>query len=221
MNERRWMAPLLGIVFIVVVIVGFAVGGEPPDIDEGAAEAVEFYTDNEDEVIAGSLLQGIAAVLFVFFAGVLRSRLREAEDSRGTLSAIAFGGALIFAAGLAIDATINVAASEAVDEGVDPITIHTLAALWQNDWVPFAVGLLTFMIATGFSIVRFGLLPKWLGWVAIALAIIAATPVAGVGFIGTGVFIIVISVLLARRERAGAGPATTAPPPPPAAPPAV
>jgi hypothetical protein len=216
MEKRRWMAPLLGLVFIVLVIVGFAVGGEPPDLDEGAAEAAEFYLDNEDEVVIGSLIQGLAAVVFVFFGGVLRSRLREVEDPRGTLSAIVFGGTIIFATGLAIDATINIAAADAVDD-VDPVTIHTLASLWQNDWIPFAVGMLTFMIGTGLSIIRFGILPRWLGWIAILLAIIAATPIAGVGFIGTGVFIIVISVILARRERHGPGPAATTPAAPPPA----
>ena len=211
------MAPLLGILFIILAIVGFAVGGEPPDVDEGAAEAAAFYADNEDEVMLGSLLEGLGAVIFVFFAGVVRSRFREAEDSRGTLSTIAYGGALIFAVGLALDATINFAAAETVED-VDPVTTHTLAALWQNDWVPFAVGLMTFLIASGLSIVRTGVLPRWLGWAAIVIALFLATPIGGVGFIGAALFVVVVAVLLARRDRA-AGPAATAPPP--AAPPAV
>jgi hypothetical protein len=210
------MAPLLGILFIVLMIVGFSIGGEPPDVDEGAAEAVEFYTDNDDSVIASSLIAGLGAIVFVFFGGILRSRLREAEDTRGTLSAVAFAGTIIFATGIAIDATINFAAAEAVDD-VDPVTIHTLTSLWMNDWIPLAVGLLTFLIGTGLSILRTGILPKWLGGIAILIAILAATPIAAAGFIGAALFVVVISVLLARRDRAAAPPAAIAPATPPAA----
>lgn len=210
MNDRRWMAPLLGVAFIVLAIVGFAVGGEPPDIDEGAQASVDFYVDNDDSIFIGSALEGLGAVLFVFFGGVVRSRLREAEGQRGTLSAIVFAGTIIFGVGLAFDATINIALAEAADE-IDPVSAHALAALWQNDWVPFAVGLLTFLIATGLSIIRYGVLPRWLGWVAIVLAILVPTPAGAVGFIGSAVLVIIISVMLALRDR-------RAPPPTPATP---
>jgi hypothetical protein len=216
MNDKVWWAPLTGVLFIALVIVGFAVGGEPPDLDDGVEETVEFYADNRDSIFAGSAIEGIGAAVFIFFGGIFRSRLREAEGSRGTLSAIAFAGTIVFAAGLALDATFNIAINEAVEEQVDSNAVHGLAALWQNDWVPFAVGLLTFLVATGLSIIRYGLLPKWLGWVAILFAVLLVTPANPVGFIGTGVLVLVISVMLAMRERA----ATPGAPPPPAPPPA-
>jgi hypothetical protein len=214
-EDKRWMAPLLGIAFIVLAIIGFAVGGEPPDVDEGAQETLDFYLDEEDSVFFGSVLEGLGAVMFIFFGGVVRSRLREVEGPRGTLSAIAFAGTIVLAMGLAIDATINIAIADAAED-IDPVTAHTLAALWQNDWVPLVVGMLTFLIATGLSIIRYGVLPKWLGWAAIVLAILAPTPAGAVGFIGAAVFVIVLSVMLAMRDRNAASGSPAPPPPPPA-----
>lgn len=214
MTESHWWSPLLGVAFVVFAVVSFIVAGEPPDVDEGAQEALDFYVDNDVSVAVGSALEGIAALLLVFFGGVLRSRLRAVEGSTGTLSAVAFAGTIILAVGLAIDATINVALADAADD-IDPVSAHTLLALWQNDFVPLALGLLTFLIATGGAIIRTGILPKWLGWIAIVIAIFGPTPAGFVAFFGAALFILVISVMLAMRERNATPSTPTSPPPPP------
>ncbi|HEX2466713.1 MAG TPA: DUF4386 family protein [Solirubrobacterales bacterium] len=208
------MAPLTGVLFIVLAVVGFAVAGEPPDTDEGTQAIVDFYSDNEGSVVAGSIIQGLAAVAFLFFAGVLRTVLREGPGARGTLAAISFAGAVVFATGVAIDGTINLALAEEVDtEGFDPVAMQAMLGLWNNDWLPFAVGVLTFMLASGLAILRTGVLPSWLGWAAVAIAILAGTPIGFVAFFGSALFVLVVSVMLAMRERA----ATKGTPPPPAA----
>ena len=207
MDRHRWMAPLLGVLFIVLVFVGFAVGGEPPDTDEGADAVVQFYLDNEGSVAAGAAIQGLAAAVFLGFAGVLRTALREAPGARGTLAAISFAGAVVFATGVAIDGMISFALAEEADtEGFDPVAMQALMGLWNNDWLPFAVGILTFLFATGLAIVRTGVLPRWLGWAAIALGIIAMTPIGFVSFFGAALFVLVVSVMLALRERSAAAP---------------
>ena len=214
MRERHWWAPLLGVLFIALVIASIAIAGEPPDFDEGAQAAVDFYTDDKDSVEAGSLLGALGAILLLFFAGVVRSRLREAEEMRGTLSTIAFGGAVVLATGIALDSTINFAAAEAAGD-LDPGGIHTLSALWQNDWIPLAVGTLTFVLATSISILRFGVVAKWLGYVGIALAILMATPLGEFVFPVVGLWVIALSVMLALRDRnlaTGAPPAGQASP---------
>jgi hypothetical protein len=215
MDDKRWLAPLTGVLFIVMVFIGFAIGGEPPDTDEGAQAVVDFYNDNEGSVVAGSLIQGLAIVVFLFFAGILRTALREGPGARGTLAAISFAGAIVFATGVAFDATLNFALAEEADtEGFDPAAMQALLGLWNNDWVPFAVGLLTFLIASGWAILRTGVLPAWLGWGAIVISLFAPTPIGFVTFVGAAVFVLVVSVMLAMRERAATPGA-----PPPAAPP--
>jgi hypothetical protein len=56
-------------------------------------------------------------------------------------------------------------------------------------------------------------LPRWLGWAAIVIAILAGTPIAFAGFIGAALFVLVVSVMLAMREREARTPPPTAPPP--------
>jgi hypothetical protein len=205
---REWLAPLAGIVFFVLAVVGFLVQGEPPDVtEEPVREVVEHYTDNKDSVMVGSAIVTIGATFFVLFFGYLRKVLRAAEGEGGVLSLVAFAGAVIFAIGVAVDGTISFALAETADD-IDPTAVQALSALWENDFLPFALGVQVMLLATGLSVIRHGALPKWLGWVALLLAVIAVTPIGFIAFLATGIWVLVVSVLLTLRARA-------APPPPP------
>ncbi|MEA2471665.1 MAG: hypothetical protein QOE38_2664, partial [Thermoleophilaceae bacterium] len=67
--------------------------------------------------------------------------------------------------------------------------------------LPLVVGLFVFGLASGLAILRGTQLPKWLGWAALAIGIIAVTPV---GFVGLGLLILwtpTVGVLVWRRSR--------------------
>jgi len=67
---------------------------------------------------------------------------------------------------------------------------------------------MVFLFSFGIAVVRSGALPKWLGWVAIALGIVALIPPIGfAAFIGTALIILIVSILLAVRARSEAAPA--------------
>lgn len=72
MDNGSWLSPLTGILFIVFLIVGFALAGEPPDpTDDSVQEIVSFYAENDSKVIAGAIAQAIAGAMFIFFGGYL------------------------------------------------------------------------------------------------------------------------------------------------------
>jgi len=203
-RDRSWLAPLTGLAFVVLAVVAFAVSGEPPDATEDSArEIVNFYGDNKDAQFLGAILAAIAGTLFVFFGGYLRRVLSDAEGAGGFLAAVAFAGTIIFAAGLAIDGTITLTLAETADD-IDPTAVQALGALYNYDFLPFAMGNQVFMLATGISVVRHGALPKWIGWIAILLGVLAVTPIGFFAFIGTGILVAIISVMLAMRARAAA-----------------
>ena len=154
------------------------IGGEPKDAGNPAQEIVDHYIDNKDSIIIGAAIFGLACVALVFFAGYLRTVLRRAEGEGGMLSALTLVGAGIMATGLAIDATLLFAIAEAADD-LDPAAVQTLQAFWDNDFMPIAVGSVVFLLSSGIAIVRYSVLPKWLGFVAIILGIVGLTP-AGV-----------------------------------------
>jgi hypothetical protein len=217
--QRDWWAPLTGVLFIALLIIGFAVGGDPPDADSAPDEIVDWYVDNKDSVELSSFLAAIGGAVLIFFVGYLRKVLRAAEGEGGMLSILTLIGAAIFVTGLAIDATVGFAIAEAADDvtpdgNVDPLSIQALEAFWDNDWLPFAVGIEVLILSSGLSIVRHGALPKWLGWVAILLAIVALTPIGFAAFIGTAIWILVVSVMLTLQARSGpSAPAPAAAPP--------
>lgn len=209
-NDREWLVPLTGVLFIVLLIVGFVVGGEPPEADDPVREIVEHYTDDKDSIMLGALIGGLAIVALIFFMGYLRTVLRAADGGRSMLPSLVLVGTTIVATGAAIDGTISIALAEAADD-IDPAAVQALQALWDNDWLPFAVGSMVLLLSAGIAIVKTGALPRWLGWVAIVLAILEATPAGFFAFIGVAVWILIVSVMLAvRARRTPAAPAAPA-----------
>ena len=184
--------------FVVVVIISFVLAGEPPNADEPAAEIVEHYVDNKDSIEVGAFLGALAGTLLVFFFAYVRKVLRAAEE--GVVSAVVLIGAAIVALGAAIDSTISFAIAEAAED-IEPESVRTLQALWDNDFIPFVLGTQLLWFAAGISIVRHGALPKWLGWVAILFGVVALTPLGFFAFIAGALWILIVSIMLAQRAR--------------------
>ena len=81
-----------GIGFAVLALVGFGLPGTPPKADDTTTEIAGFFADHRKEILVGNFILGLAAILFLWFAGTLRSYLRAAEGGEGRLSAASFGG---------------------------------------------------------------------------------------------------------------------------------
>jgi uncharacterized protein DUF4386 len=211
MTRQSWLVPLTGLLFVVILIISFVVGGEPPDVDEGAAKIAEHYTDDKDSIEVGAFLSGLAAIFLVFFANYLRTIFQGTRAAATILV-----GAAIVAVAAGIDATLLFAMAETVED-VEPASIQTLQALWDNDFMPFMIGLAVFLASLGISIVRTAVLPKWLGWLTLVIALVSvAGPIGFFAFPATGLLIIVLSVWLTLRERRASAPPPAAPPPAPA-----
>ena len=208
--RRDWWAPLTGIAFVALLIVGLAVGGEPPNADEGAREVVDHYRDNKDAIEIGGAISVLAASLFVWFGATLRDTLRGRGDD-GIAPAVLFAGTIITAVGAAIDAMIAFSIAEAADD-VEPGSLLALQALWDNDFFPLALGIALFLLASGLSILRRGILPKWMGWAAVVLGVCGFTPIGWIAFLIGGIWVIAVSVMLTLRNRRGDEPAATPPP---------
>jgi hypothetical protein len=204
-DSKEWLVPLTGVAFIVLAIVGFAIGGEPTEAKDGAQKVVDHYVDNEDSIKVGAAIATFAGAVLIFFFGYVRKVLRAAEGPNGMLSLIAFVGAAIVAIGIAIDSTISFALAEGAGD-IEPTAAQALQALWDNDFLPLALGTVVMLLASGISIVRHGALPAWLGWIAILLAVIGVTPIGFAAFLGSAVWILIVSVILSMRARAAQPP---------------
>jgi hypothetical protein len=199
-RNREWLVPLTGVAFIVLGIISFVIGGEPESADEPVREVVDYYVDNKDSIQIAAFVGLAASLLLIFFGAYLRKVLQAAGPEGEMLSLVSFLGLVVVGIGFAIDTTISFALAEAADD-IDPVAVQALQALWDNDFLPIALGLLMFLWATGLSVIRSGVLPKWLGWVMILLGILGFTPIGFVAFIGSAILVLVLSILLSVRAR--------------------
>ncbi len=208
-SRNEWLVPLAGVAFVVLMIIGFIVGGEPKSADEPVNEVVDFYVDNKSSVQAGAIIGGLAMLMLVVFAAYLRRVLRDAGGPGEIWSALSFAGLVIVAIGFAIDITILIALSEAAED-VNPVAVQALQALWDNDFVPIALGATMFLLGTGAAILQSGVLPKWLGWLMLLLVIVGVTPIGFVSAIGAALLVLALGIVLSLRARSAAPPAATA-----------
>jgi hypothetical protein len=213
MSANR-LAALTGLAFVVLAVISAIIMGEPPDPDDPPLKIIAFYKDNDTELWISAFLTALAATALVFFAGYLGRVLRIASGPGHMLSWVVLAGATITAFAAALDATIIIALVESVDDQLPPVVIQTLNSLYGNDWIPFVVGGTIFSLAAGLSIVRHGGLPSWMGWIAIVLGVVSATPAGFVGFLGAGVWIAVASVMLFLRADEPDAPGAVPPPAP-------
>lgn len=198
--NRETLLPLTGALFLVLLIASFIIAGEPPDADEDVQEIVDHYVDNKTATEIGAMVGGIAAISLVFFGAYLRKLFSGALGGDSMLPGVILVGTSIIAVGGAIDGTISFALAEAADD-IEPTAVQAMQALWDNDFLPIALGIVIYLLAAGLAAVRSGAIPAWLGWIAIALAVIGVTPIGFVAFMGAALWTLIVSVLLSIRGR--------------------
>jgi hypothetical protein len=204
-NERRGSTrgrleraeSLTGIVFLALLISSFLVGGSPPDADASTRTVVAFWREHENGQIASALLAGFAAVFLVWFGGVVRTTLREAEGGPGRLATTAFGGFLLIAAGGLALCGFQFTAADTVGDVPDTVT-QTLSALSQDFYFLLDGGVLVAVFATAVATLRHGALPRWFGYLSLAVGVIFLIPAFVVAFPAFGVWMLILSVLIFR-----------------------
>jgi hypothetical protein len=200
-------APLAGLLAVALVVASILVTGfDDVATDDSTQEVVDFWADNDSQQIAGAFLGALSLVPLLWFLGSLRSALRTAEGGTGRLSAIAYAGGIVLAAGAAVDSSLQFAVADSVGD-VPPQVTQSLSVLYGDFFLAFPVGLGTLLLASALVVLRTRVMPAWLGWVALVLGIVSLTPVGFFAFLLVLVWIAVVSVVLFRQQP---GPTPTA-----------
>jgi hypothetical protein len=206
----KWFPPFTGVLFVgFVVAITILIGQGQDATKKTAQEIVNHYNDHNTRESIGAILIVFAASLILYFGGWLRRLLRDAEGPDGILSAVAFGGAIAFAAGAAVAGSIHLALADLADN-INPVALQAINGIDFDMFFFFPVGLGTLVLATGISAVRHGALPKWLAWVSVVLGVLFFTPAFFIFFFIGPVWFLVVSIWGIRHEL-GAGKAPTAP----------
>jgi hypothetical protein len=191
--------PLAGLVFLVLAIVSFSLAGDPTDLDESTAEYARYWSENDTEQVISAIIGCYAAVAFLWFSGSVREFVARVEPGKARLASIAQAGAAVFTAGLLVNSAIQFAAAESAGSVSNEAT-ETLGALYENFFFPMAGGMAVFLLAAGIGAVRHGAFDRRLGWIAIAIAVIALTPAGFIGFIASMIWTGLAAIVLYRQK---------------------
>jgi hypothetical protein len=214
MTQQRWpvLAPLTGVLFVLLAVLAFIIGGETPGTDDSPQKILDFYLDNDTSQLWAGAVLAWSTVPLMFFLGVLRSTLRAAEGPTARLSAVTFGGGIVLIFGALSFAGFTFTLGDVADDGLTPQAAQALNALNSDFFFPVAVGAATLLIATGIASLGSRALPAWLAWAALVIGIVALTPLGFFAFLAFLLWTLVTSVVLWRAR--AAGPPATAPPAP-------
>jgi Domain of unknown function (DUF4386) len=206
-DRNEWLWPLTGLLFAVLLIISLIVQGSPKGADKPANEVAQWYIDNKDSVEISAFIGTVAAVPLIFFGAYLRKVL---EGAGSTLAVLPLIGLTVVGIGGAIDNMLLFATAERAND-IPAESVRTIQAIWDNDFLPLFLGIMVFLWSVGIAVLRTDVLPKWLGWVAIVGGVISlAGPIGFIGALIAALWIIVASILLTMRARAGSAPAQPA-----------
>jgi hypothetical protein len=215
-----WVA---GILFVIAVVAESAVSaGVGINQNASAAKIASGLADHRTTLLVVECLCVIYAAMFPIYLWKMYDRLlrTESNGSRALGSLLLVGGGLFVALHAVSDIGIyGLLVGKLASFGAhhDQGTSYTLYLMtYALDSVADVFGSL-FAFAAGVLVFRSGILPRWLGWVSILVAILLFLQAFGlggliasfglvldlIGFVLLLVFILTSSVILLRRESPG------------------
>ena len=207
-------APLItGVLFVLLVVSATQTTSNTPATTANGATVLAYYQAHNARMGGAGFSLMLSVVAGLCFYGILRSYLSRAPRAEWAAT-IGFGGAIMFGVGALVSAGVDFAFSE-VQTQLSAATAQVLNVL-QNDLNGFLIsgGLFALMLGFGIAILRSRLMPGWLGWITIAIGVLAAAgPGIGIAIPLEGVWVLVMSVLLFQRN-AVVSPRTTDTPAP-------
>ncbi len=209
---ERWL-PLTGVLAVGLWVIGSAIRLSAPT-EESPEGALAAFEEHELAILLGGLILQIGTLLFIWFLGTLWARLRWAEGGLGRLATIAFGAGLATAVFLlALPAGEMAGVWTNVD--VDASTAQTLTTLDDVFFLCAELSAAAFVAAVGLVTILTGVLPRWVGWVSLALALVLVIlPIGWAGLLlGFPLWVLLVSFFLWQAGTTISATERTAPPP--------
>jgi hypothetical protein len=186
-TTQRWrlLGSASGIACIVSEAIALAVvSSSLPSSGKSAPALWQFVVMHQAGLRAYSLLAGLASVFLLWYAVALGNFLRQQEDG-GWLASLAMAGGSAQAVLHWISATALLLFPTAVISWSD-VDLRVPVA-WLTVYLTFlAYPAIVFAGAAGLRVIQTGLLPPWLGWAGIAVAIAELATVVGASLTANG-----------------------------------
>jgi hypothetical protein len=212
------LAPLSGVVWVVLIVVAFGpLGGSTPNTTDPIGKVVSFYHGHYGREIAAAIMALVAALFLVWFGAAMRAAFIARDPATDRLGSVVLLAGAMAGTGASLVAGVHLALNDSVHHGYLG-AVPALNAL-DNDLFPtLVVPLVLLVMAIAAAALRYALLPRWLGWVAVVAVIATFTPAAFFSLLVSLLLVIVVSVMVYRWQGAPAVSRPMAPTPPPPAP---
>ncbi len=194
------IAALTGVIFVVLLVPAVLLTSGSPNSNASAVKAQTYILAHKNHYSAAAVLSVLAVVFGLFFYGYLRAFFR-ALPGMEWLSALFFGGAIVFGVGGTLAAGLDATAGDH-PASLSAASLQLLNTLSMDlNSAAVAAGLGVLYLSVGFIIYKSRALPVWLAWVSWLLGLLAATFVlAFVALVATALWVLYVSILLATRN---------------------
>src|SRR5919206_1552901 len=171
-RARRWEhhAPLTEVAAVVLWVVGILAGGDKTNEDTGR-DILAAVRDHSNQILLSGFLFLLGTALFLWFLGTLRSRLLAAEGEPGRLAATAYAGGVATTVCLALFPGADMAAAINKDD-LDPSAASAMHKLGDAFFLGAEYLTPILLVATALAAFRYGVLPRWLAWVSLLIALV-------------------------------------------------
>lgn len=165
-----------GIVYVVLLLGPDLIQGGPSEehtmtMPEAIAHACATTTAARPTDVIIPMTHVLGYLFFLLFLGSLWSVLRRAEGNDGWLSAAAFGGGLVSLAIKFSAGSSTIAALRNACTGIDPQLWKTLHDMDTASYFIHFLPLAILPAASAVVAIRYGALPRWLGWMSGVVAV--------------------------------------------------
>ena len=198
---NRW-AGVAGIAYVVLYVGAFSLGIEVGESDQ---EILDYYADSGHqarELIAFFVISA-ALLAFALFTSALRSTIAAAEGPPVTLAAIAWIGPTAYVAlTLAGNAVSRAPAFAAWDTDLFELDANSRRLLEAAGVLLLASGAIAailLVVAVSVAAVRYGILPRWLGWAGFVAAALLPLAVMFIGFLVLFLWVLAVGITLVVR----------------------
>jgi hypothetical protein len=206
MRLLRWeerLAPLDGIAAVAFWVAGVLVLQGPanqPPTDASPARALVFFKTEANAILVGTFLYLIGTLFFLWFLGLMRTRLVEAEGGSHRLSSIAFAGGVATAISLLAQPAVHATGAINNDQ-LSPDAAQVYLGINVAFFYAAEFATAVFLLALGLVSLRGQPFPRWLANVSLVYAVLLLIPPIGWAVLlwGFPLWLLVVSGLLWTR----------------------
>lgn len=198
-------APLAGVLAALLWIVGLFLleGAGNPAAPESGEVLVEHFRENRSLILAGGTLHALGGVAFLLFVATFHALARRVQPTESLLASALLAGGIAAGAlmlGLMGPQTTGATTDEHLLGPESSLVFWRLAHVF---FVAAELAMALFLAAASLLALRGALLPRWLGWAGLVVAVVLLiTPIGWIALLFlVPLWLIVAGVLLFLRQR--------------------